>query len=67
MQLTFVFPCNAAYLRERIQDLPAWEQQSGGKTRGKTSSWASLVQSFGSREKKRSGHTAGALPQYGSV
>lgn len=74
MQLTFVFPCNAAYLREGIQGLPNWEQQSGGrrvcsggKRGGEASSRASLTQVFGSRAKKRSGHTTGELPQRGSV
>lgn len=31
MQLTSIPPCNAAYLREGIQDLPDSEQQSGGR------------------------------------
>lgn len=41
--------------------------RSGGKRGGETSSPASLTQGFGSRAKKTSGHTTGALPQRGSV
>lgn len=70
MQLTFLLPCNVAYLRKGIQDLPDSKQQSGGrgvcsggKRRGERSSQVSLTQRF----KKTKGHITGVLPRGGSV